>query len=122
MLVLMTIAVAAPPAWSLSPFGVGVYLHDRPVRGVLYSATQAIGWSALGYGAWQAGQNGGDEPQAGFYQWQAVSAIGASVGFGSWLVSMIDAGRLHELEGAAAAGRLRTWDQQRIAAQGSTDD
>ena len=122
MLLLLSSAIAAPPAWNLCPFGVGVYLHDRPARGVLYTATQVLGWTALGVASWQGSQYNEVDDPADYYRWETVGAIGASVGFGSWIVSAVDGGRLHELEVEGNAARLRAWDQQLIAARGSGDD
>ena len=115
-------ALAAPPALNLIPFGVGVYAHDRPLRGVMYSVTQVLGYSALAYGSVLADHAVDVGDDAGYYRYETVSALGATMGFGSWIVSAIDGGRLHELEGAAKAARLRAWDGQLATARGDTHD
>ncbi len=122
MFLFVSMAFAAPPALNLLPFGVGVYVHDRPVRGVLYSVTQAIGYSALIYGSTRADQAADTGDDAGYYRWETVSALGATAGFGSWIVSAMDGGRLHELEGADKAARLRIWDAQLASATGAPHD
>ena len=122
MLLLLGLAHAAPASWALAPFGVGVYVHDRPARGVLYTVTQAVGFTALAWGSVRADaalDAGNDQD---YYRWEGVSALGATVGFGSWIVSAVDTGRLHELEATAATARLRTWDAQLLLARGPTDD
>jgi hypothetical protein len=122
MLILLTQALAAHPAWTLCPFGVGVYLHDRPVRGIVYSVTQVAGWSLMAWGGGMANQYDAEEQPAEHYRWEAVGAAGVVMGAGSWFVSGIDGGRLHELEMKERATRLRAWDQQLLAARGTGDD
>lgn len=122
MLLLTTAAFAASPVLNLLPFGVGVYVHDRPVRGIVYSVTQAAGFAALAYGSVRADQALAAEDAEGSYRWDAVSAVGATAGFGSWIVSALDGGRLHELEGQAQAARLKQWDAQLASVRGASHD
>jgi hypothetical protein len=122
MLVLTLCAFAAPPALSLLPFGVGVYAHHKPVRGILYSVVQAAGFTTLAIGSARADAAEAADDQAAYYRWEGISALGATAGFGGWLVSAVDGGRLHELEAASTADRLRTWDLQLLAARGNFDD
>lgn len=122
MLLLVSLSLAAPPALNLLPFGVGVYAHDRPVRGVIYTVTQIVGFSVLTYGSIRTDQAMGDGDETEYYRWEGVSALGATAGFGSWIVSAVDGGRLHELEAAEKAARLREWDAQLLVARGEFDD
>lgn len=122
MLLLVGLSFAAAPAWSLLPFGVGVYAHHRPVRGLVYSLTQVAGFSALAYGSVQADRARDAEDEPTYYRWETVSALGATAGLGSWIGAAVDAGRLHDLEARAQADALRRWDQQLLLARGSAHD
>ncbi|MDP2309682.1 MAG: hypothetical protein Q8P18_26920 [Pseudomonadota bacterium] len=114
----LPLAHAEPPGWAAVPFGVGVYVHHRPVRGLVYSATQAAGistaaWATVvGYDAAYA------EDDAAFAQAQAVSIAGVSLAAVSYLASLLDASRLHELEGGdpSARARVMAWDSARSVA------
>jgi hypothetical protein len=119
MLVALLAAIAPAAAgdgWTVAvPFGVGLYVHGKPVRGVVYSATQAGGLAALVVGSTLGRQasSDGDTEQAELMQ--VVSAGGAAVAAASWLVSGIDGSRVHELEGREKAEALRAWERQLAA-------
>jgi hypothetical protein len=115
---LLSAALAAPPGWTLAPFGVGVYVHGKPVRGAVYTATQAAGIATLtvatikGYAAAEA------EDDSEFASWQALSIAGVSLAATSYLASVLDGSRLHdlELEGANAKDRVQAWERSRAHA------
>jgi hypothetical protein len=118
LLLLLPAAHAAPAGWVVVPFGVGVYVHHRPVRGVAYTVTQAAGiataaWATkVGYDAAVA------EDDVTFGHAQAYSLAGVTLAAASYLVSVLDASRLHELEGADESARrtLGEWDHARVSA------
>ncbi len=119
-LALVSSALAAPPAWTLAPFGVGVYLHGKPVRGAAYSLTQAAGITTLAIATSNAYAAAEDEDDARFEQWQGISIAGVSVAAVSYLASVLDGSRLHELEleeaSEEARARVTGWDQARAIA------
>ena len=111
-------AFAAPPGLSLAPFGIGVYAHGKPLRGVAYSLTQAGGIATAAVGTSFAYDAAELEDEAAFTTWQGVSLAGVSVAAISYLASVMDGARLHELEkeGAEARLRVQAWDEARAAA------
>ncbi|MDP2308307.1 MAG: hypothetical protein Q8P18_19970 [Pseudomonadota bacterium] len=115
LLALSSAAIAAPPGWSIAPFGIGVYVHGKTVRGVGYSVTQAAGIATLAVASANAYDAAVAEDQATFNQWQAVSIAGVTLAAGSYLVSVLDGSRLHELEkeGETARSRVQSWDRAR---------
>jgi hypothetical protein len=116
---LVSQALAAPPGFAIVPFGVGVYLHDRPVRGGVYTATQAAGLGVLTWATVAGYQAAQAEDDEAFYRWQSVGAVGVSAFAASYLVSILDAGRLHEIEtGDTEKRRVMLWDEARYAGMG----
>lgn len=117
-LALVSAALASPPGWTVAPFGVGVYVHGKPGRGVTYTATQAAGIAALTWGSIASAEATRAEDTEGFARWQAVSIAGITLAAGSYLVSVLDGSRLHDLEeeGQAARDRVRAWDDARAFA------
>jgi hypothetical protein len=111
-LFLLPAALAAPPGWSLAPFGVGVYLHKKPVRGVVYSATQAAGIAGLVWSTAEAYDAAYAEDDDTFTKYQTLSIGAATLAVGSYLVSVMDSSRLHELEqqNASARASVLAWD------------
>lgn len=110
-------ALAAPPALNLLPFGVGVYVHGAPVRGVAYTVTQAAGFTTLALAS-RAGVAAIEaEEDEDLLRWQVTSGAAAGVALGSWFVSMVDAGKLHEKEAQAMPARVRAWDRALAAAE-----
>ena len=91
-------AGAASPVWTVAPFGVGVYLHKRPLRGVLYTATQAGGIATWCGATWPARYAVTDGDEAAYARWQGVLVGAATVTIASYILAVIDGGRLHELE------------------------
>ncbi|MDP2313211.1 MAG: hypothetical protein Q8P41_09925 [Pseudomonadota bacterium] len=117
LLALLSTAQAAPPGWTLVPFGVGVYVHGKPVRGVVYSATQAVGVATLTYASIQADSAALAEDEGAFKTWQAVSMAGVTVAAASFLVSVLDGSRLHDLEkDTTARDQVIAWDSARTLA------
>jgi hypothetical protein len=115
-LLLVPCALAAPPALNLIPFGVGVYLHDRPVRGVVYSVTQAAGVAGLTAATVLTKQAGDENDVERVGQLGTVTAASVSVLAASYIVSVFDGGRLHELEqerARKATADVRAWDEAR---------
>jgi len=112
---LLSAALAAPPGWTLAPFGIGVYVHGKPVRGALYSATQAAGVATLTVASVQAYAAAEAENDSEFASWQALSIAGVSVAATSYLASVLDGSRLHELEsvGESAKESVQAWDRSR---------
>ena len=95
-LVLIPTSLAAAPLLNLLPPGVGVYAHGRPVRGLLYTATQAAGattWTIATLNTWQAETDG---READVKRGQAICVGAATVTLGSYIVRMIDGAPLHE--------------------------
>lgn len=103
-------ALAASPAWNLVPFGVGVYLHGRPGRGVTYSVTQAAGIATLAAGEVMRKDAviAADEDAIG--RADVFVTSGVVLALTSWTVALIDAGRLHELETSNAKAAVTAWD------------
>lgn len=120
LLALLSTASASPPGWSLAPLGIGVYVHGKPVRGAAYSLTQAAGITTLSLATVNAYAAAEAEDDAGFARWQGISIAGVSVTALSYLASVLDGSRLHELEledeGKAARLRVETWDHARAVA------
>ncbi|MDO9280727.1 MAG: hypothetical protein Q7U06_02395 [Pseudomonadota bacterium] len=112
LLALASAALAAPPGWTIAPFGIGVYVHGKPVRGVVYSATQAAGIATLAVASAKAYDAAVAEDEATFNQWQVLSVAGVTLAAGSYLASVFDGSRLHELEkeGETARARVQAWD------------
>lgn len=109
VLLLVSAALAAPPVLNVLPFGVGVYAHKKPVRGIIYSVTQAGGIAGW-YGAtWPARYAAGSGDDAALGRWQAVLAGAASLTIGSYIVSVIDGGHLHDLHAEPVA-----WSDPRL--------
>jgi hypothetical protein len=113
-------ALAAPPGLTLAPFGVGVYAHGKPLRGVVYSVTQAGGIATVAAATSLAYDAAEVEDDASFATWQAVGIAGVSVAAVSYLASVLDGARLHELEkeGAEARRRVEAWDAARATSVG----
>lgn len=105
LLLLVSTALAAPPVLNVLPFGVGVYAHKKPVRGVVYTVTQ-VGGLAAWYGAtWPARYASAEGDTAELTKWEVVLASAATMTIGSYIVSVIDGGRLHELHTEPVAWR-----------------
>ena len=117
-LALLSAALASPPGWTIAPFGIGVYVHGKPARGVTYSATQAAGIAALTWASIEAADAAEVGDTESFTRWQAASIAGITVAAGSYLVSVLDGSRLHDLEaeGQDARDRVRAWDDARAFA------
>jgi hypothetical protein len=115
---LLSLAAAKPPVWSLVPFGVGVYVHGKPVRGAVYTATQAAGFATLTVATIKAYEAAEVEDEDTFAQWQTISIAGVTVAVSSYLIGALDGSRLHEIEmeNNAAADRVRQWDVARASA------
>lgn len=110
---LLSSALAAPPGLALAPFGVGVYAHGKPVRGAVYSLTQAAGIATLSLATVNAYAAAEAENEPEFVKWQSASIAGVSVLAVSYLASVLDGSRLHELEeeGQEARRRVVGWDR-----------
>lgn len=118
-LALVSSALAAPPGWTLLPFGVGVYLHGKPARGAVYSATQAAGLGVLAFSSVKVAEAEEAEDEDAFYLWQNVSIASVTIAAASYAASVIDGSRLHELETAETArASVTSWDLAR--ARGET--
>jgi hypothetical protein len=116
-LLLTQAAVAAPGGWAVVPFGVGVYLHGKPARGAVYTATQAAGIGVLTWGTVNGFTAAENEDETEFAKWQGVTVAGATVTALSYLVSVVDASRLHEIEmGNEEKERVMRWDEARFSA------
>jgi len=108
LLTLLSLALAqeAPTpddgALAVVPFGVAHYAWKRPVRGVVYSVTQATG---IGVGIYStvvadAALANGDSSTA--EQWQAVTGAAIGVAALSYAVQVLDGSRLAQLRAAEA--------------------
>lgn len=109
-------ALAASPLWNLAPFGVGVYLHGRPGRGVAYSATQAAGVGAVIAGEVMRAKAVDAEDDAGVKTADAIVTTGVVLGLASYVTALVDGGRLHELEVDRAKASVQAWDAARALA------
>lgn len=104
-LVLIPTSLAAAPLLNLLPLGVGVYAHGRPVRGIMYTAVQAgaaTTWTVATLQTWQAETDG---RESDVKRGQAICVGAASLTLASYLVSVLDGSRLHELEVEAKGGQ-----------------
>jgi hypothetical protein len=116
----VSVALAAPPVLNLAPFGIGVYAHGRPLRGVVYSLTQAGGITAATLGTIYANEGAANADQPAIDKWSAVSAVGVATALTSYAVSLFDGSRLHDLEQKDAeetARAVRAWDAAVVAAR-----
>lgn len=95
---LLSSALAAPPVLSIVPFGVGVYAHKKPLRGAVYSVTQAGGLATWYLATWPARYAAGSDDMVTYQQWQAVLVGAATLTVGSYIISVIDGANLHDLE------------------------
>lgn len=112
LLSLFSLASAAPGWVAILPFGVGVYMHGHPVRGIAYSTTQAAGLTTVFVAA--AGINDAIEANDATTIDQLRIVTGAAVGVTtvSYFLSMLDSARLYELQQSEAAVlRVRAWEQ-----------
>lgn len=116
-LLLVQCALAADPLWNLAPFGVGVYLHDRPVRGAVYSTTQAAGIATAVTGQILLTKAAQAQDDDAVSRWQDVTTVGVVAAAASYVTALIDAGRLHELEAERAKSAVQAWDAARVAAR-----
>jgi hypothetical protein len=113
---LLAASLASPPAlggehggFILVPFGVSVYLHGKPARGVVYSATQAAGIGVLSWGAIEGNaaldETTGTADEAALQRAQLIAGIGLAAFATSYVASVVDGSRLHEAETTAAGVR-----------------
>jgi len=112
-LLLVNVAAAGDGAWSLAPFGAGAYIHDRPVRGAVYTGTQA---GALGTLVWSSIQLDRAEDAEDASRTSGMRALsgGMAAALGvCWVVSVVDSSRLHELEAIEVGARAIGWDAAR---------
>ena len=118
---LLPSTLAAPAGLTLLPLGIGVYAHEKPVRGAVYTVTQGVGIGVLSWATVQAYEAAASEDSGAFTRYQAISVGAVSLAAASYLVSVLDGSRLHELEaeGEQARLRVRAWDAaQRMALEG----
>lgn len=106
-------ALASSPVVDLLPFGVGLYVHDRPVRGVAYTLTQVAGATVLGVATDRGLAAMEAEDSQELTRWQLVGSGGAALAFGSWFGSLVDTSRIRQLEAEEAAASARAWNHQR---------
>lgn len=99
---LLSTALAAPPVLNLVPFGVGVYAHKKPLRGAVYSVTQAGGLATWYLATWPARYAVDTDDMVEYQRWQAVLVGAATLTVGSYIISVIDGAHLHDLEVEAA--------------------
>jgi hypothetical protein len=118
LLFVLPVAMAEPAGWNLVPFGVGVYVHHRPVRGVVYTVTQAAGIATAAYATVTGYRAAEVEDDDTFAHAQLLSLAGVTVAAGSYLASVLDGSRLHELEQQAGTARanVTAWDDARALA------
>lgn len=109
-------ALAADPLWNLAPFGIGVYLHDRPLRGAIYTTTQAAGLGGAIASSVMLGRAADDGDVAGMRLWQDLTTGFVVLGAASYAAALVDGGRLHDLETEDRKASVRAWDASRTAA------
>ncbi len=117
---LLPSALAAPAGLTLLPLGIGVYAHKKPLRGAAYTVTQGVGIGVLSWATVQAYDAAASEDSTSFARYQAISVGAVSLAAASYLVSVLDGGRLHELEAEGEQARLRVqaWDAaQRVVVE-----
>ena len=116
LLIAPALAEGPPAILAITPCGIDLYAQGKPVRGVLYSVTQAAGlagWIGATLPARTAAQAEEETPE--LLKWQAVLIGSASVTMGSYAVSVVDGSRLHELSKQDATARAwRAWDRQHL--------
>ncbi len=108
-------ARAEPPAFALLPFGIDLYMQKKPVRAILYSATQAIGVATAAYATSRVDVYETNEDETSAAPWKAVTAAGVTLTGASYVVSLVDASNLHKNDAEASAAWLRDWDRRRAA-------
>lgn len=109
-ILLLSVALAEPGAAALLPFGVDLYLQKKPVRGLLYTVTQAAGVAAAVVGTVGSDRAAIAEDDAGGAPWRAVTAAGVCVAGASYVVSTVDGSNLHQKDTVAW---MRAWDAAR---------
>lgn len=109
-LLFVTMAQAEPGAAALLPFGIDLYMHEKPARGLIYTLTQVVGVAAMVTGTVQSDKLALEENDAGGTPWRALTAGGVTLAGGSYVVSMVDASNLRQKESVAW---LRRWDADR---------
>ena len=111
------VASAAPAAWNIVPFGIGVYVHKRPLRGAAYTFAQAGGISTLSVASVLAADRAEEQDAAGVQRMQTLASIGVTAAIGGYFISVLDGARLHELEVEQAKLSVREWDRARWLAE-----
>lgn len=121
-------AYAGDGGWTVVPFGVGVYVHHRPGRGVAYSVSQAVGAGVATWATIDADAAIEAEDDARFERDGWITGAGVGVFALSYAISLIDGAHLHDVQCAAQAGAptgaLALWDhgRERAAWQASAAD
>lgn len=110
-LLLVSTAMAEPAAFALLPFGTDLYLQKKPVRGLVYSLTQAVGLATAIVGTVEANQRIIAEDNAGAESWKVVTASGVTLTGASYVLSVVDASNLHAKDSVAW---LQDWDNDRV--------
>lgn len=118
-ILLLSVALAEPGAAALLPFGVDLYIQKKPVRGLLYTVTQAVGVAAVVAGTVGADRAAVAEDDAGGAPWRALTAGGVTLAGASYVVSTVDASNLHQQD---AVAWMRAWDAARLARASSEND
>lgn len=118
-------AMAGDGGWAASPFGVGLFVHERPVRGAVYALTQVVGIGGVVFGGVDMVEAQELEDEDRLSRDQAMTAAGIGLAALSFAASLIDGSKVHELDCVQAEAQLRgldAWDdalaRREMAARG----
>lgn len=119
MWLLLSAAAQAGTGWTVTiPFGVGVFVHEKPVAGTIYALTQAAGLTVLTLGTIQGNAAYEAEDLTAGERWRFITAGGSSFAVASYFVSVLHASRLQdaaEAEEDAKQGAARAVEQGRLS-------
>jgi hypothetical protein len=115
-MLLLISAASAGTGWTvMMPFGIGAFVHNKPVAGVVYALTQTAGLSVLTVGTIQGDRAFLNEDLAAGERWRFITGGGATFAVASYFISMVHASRLHDMlesEDRAASGARWVREQQ----------
>jgi hypothetical protein len=107
-------AIAGDGGWAAAPFGVGLFVHERPVRGSVYAVTQVAGITGAVLGSLESTDaylaNDADRVDRA----QALTAVSVAAAGLSYAISLVDGSRVHQVNCAEAEARrqgLELWDR-----------
>ena len=109
---LALLLLVAPPAFAgeegalaAIPFGVAHFMWGKPVRGLVYAGTQAVGITGATLGTVMATESLEADDDDAIADWQIVAGSSVALASASYVIQAIDGSRLAEVRQAAQARR-----------------